>query len=380
MTGCCPSIRVNTIGRMRKKGKPFVFKRALKQFLSLPTAPFCEEAVTEAVLAGLKRIGVGYRIDRHGNIIAHMRRGRKKITPMALVAHMDHPGFVAMCQTGSFVTARILGGVGADLKGRRIRFFGKKETVGEIAGIEIRDSNGNPTFLRVRVDGDTPGGSLGMWDIPVFRRQGRKIHARAIDDVCGVVVMLEVLNRIRQRKSGNIDLYCCFTRAEEVGFVGAAALAGGRLLPRHALIISIEMSKELPGRSEQGKGFVVRVGDKATIFEPRIIGFMIDHARRMQSVRRTFRFQTAILDGGTCEATLFNAMGYRSAGVALPLGNYHNRTPDSGVAPEYIDERDLNGLIEFLAELPGQMGQWGTRERMLRARLEKNFRKWKVCL
>src|SRR3990167_7000348 len=177
-----------------------------------------------------------------------------------------------------------------------------------------------------------------------------------------------------------VDLYCCFTRAEEVGFVGAAGLARTNILPRRAKLISIEMSRELPGKADQGKGFVIRAGYRASLFDPGLVGFMIWIARRMQAARKTFQFQTAILDGGTCEATLFNAMGGCAAGVALPLRNYHNQAPDGHIAPECIDMHDLNCLVDFLDELAGQMRNWGQDRRALRSRLDRNFRTWRKYL
>ena len=368
-------------------------RRLLKQILSLPTAPFHEKAVSDFVRRHLELIGVMYRMDRYGNIVAHLKRGNTLPTPLALVAHMDHPGFyvedvedtIPRKQMGWRANARarvrILGGVGKISKGQHICFFSTpRNGSGEIIRIAKRDSNGTPTHVDVRLRELLVPGAFGAWDVPAFRRRGKKIYARAIDDVCGVAVMLEVLSRLQKIKSTNLNLYCCFTRAEEVGFVGAAALATQHLLPKSTKIISIEMSKELPGKAEQGKGFVVRIGDRATIFEPTLIGFMIRLARNIQSRKPNFRFQAAVLDGGACEATLFNARRYKSAGVALPLRNYHNRTPSGGIGMEYVDERDLQSLIEFLIELPKKMETWGEYEKRLRARLEKNFMDWRKRL
>jgi len=139
-----------------------------------------------------------------------------------------------------------------------------------------------------------------------------------------------------------VDLYAVFTRAEEVGFVGATALAKGTLLPKSVPVVSIEMSKALPG-AEQGKGYVVRLGDRMTLFDPALTQFLLEVARGMSEIP----FQQRLMDGGACEATAFNALGYRASGVCLPLGNYHNQGPD-GLAPEYIHADDWNGLVKFI--------------------------------
>lgn len=357
------------------------FDKMLAELLSLPTAPFFELAVSRYVRAALSRIGVPYSMDPHGNILAHLRRGSRRLTPLALVAHMDHPGFlIEKKSSGRTVVARVLGGLGEDLTGRRIRFFSVPELSGVISGIAKRGAAGKTTHVHVRLSAPAPAGTFGAWDVLVFRRTARRIYARAIDDVCGVAVMLEVLKRLKSWRGGPLNLYCCFTRAEEVGFIGAAALARSGILPKHTRVISIEMSRALPGKAEQGKGFVLRIGDRASVFDPRTVEFLTRVAQKIQSAGRAFRFQTAILDGGVCEATLFNAMGYHAAGVALPLGNYHNRTPRGGVAPEYIDIRDLETLIKFLSTAPKWMGKFEPDQKNLRRRLERNFNRWKRFL
>ncbi|OGH55947.1 MAG: hypothetical protein A3I06_11530 [Candidatus Lindowbacteria bacterium RIFCSPLOWO2_02_FULL_62_12] len=358
-------------------------KDMLERLLSLPTAPFHETEIIQEVEKSLGRMRVNLRTDRYGNRIARLKQGGPSGPPLALVAHMDHPGFVVRQSRPGSALVQLLGGLGHRLAGRRLKFVSSPECVGVISRVARKDASGRPTHVWVRTPLQRgfrlPHGTFGVWDVPAFRRRGSKIHARSIDDVCGVAVMLEVLRRLgRSRRP--VDLYCCFTRAEEVGFVGAAGLARTNILPRRAKLISIEMSRELPGKADQGKGFVIRAGDRASLFDPGLVGFMIWIARRMQAARKTFQFQTAILDGGTCEATLFNAMGGCAAGVALPLRNYHNQAPDGHIAPECIDMHDLNCLVDFLEELAGQMRNWGQDRRALRSRLDRNFRTWRKYL
>ena len=63
-----------------------------------------------------------------------------------------------------------------------------------------------------------------------------------------------------------VDVYGVFTRAEEVGLVGARLLAEANTLPKNTLVVSLESSRSLPG-AEIGGGPVIRVGDAAfTVF------------------------------------------------------------------------------------------------------------------
>ena len=56
-----------------------------------------------------------------------------------------------------------------------------------------------------------------------------------------------------RKKKARVNLLGAITRAEEVGFLGALALAAKRTLPGNALVISLETSRELPG-STMGPG------------------------------------------------------------------------------------------------------------------------------
>ena len=67
------------------------------------------------------------------------------------------------------------------------------------------------------------------------------------------------------------------------------------------------------------------------------------------------------MSGGVCEASAFNAWGYRATGVAFPLGNYHNGADDGSIAAEYIHRDDyLNGAA-LITEAARQVSmRWDT--------------------
>ena len=66
--------------------------------------------------------------------------------------------------------------------------------------------------------------------------------------------------------------------------------------------------------------------------------------------RNEFKFQRTLMDGGTCEASLFNVSGFDTGALAIALGNYHN-IGKSHPAPEYISLFDLSCLVEFMQKL-----------------------------
>jgi putative aminopeptidase FrvX len=93
---------------------------------------------------------------------------------------------------------------------------------------------------------------------------------------------------------------------------------------------------------------VVRVGDRATIFDPTLTAALCARAAALDGLP----WQRRLMDGGTCEASAFGASGWRASGLALPLGNYHNVADDgSGIAPEDVRVDDLLAEVRLLESL-----------------------------
>jgi hypothetical protein len=56
------------------------------------------------------------------------------------------------------------------------------------------------------------------------------------------------------------------------------------------------------------------------------------------------------MSGGVCEASAFAAYGYRTTGIAFPLGNYHNGAPEDRIEAEYINQDDFLGGVELILQ------------------------------
>jgi hypothetical protein len=100
---------------------------------------------------------------------------------------------------------------------------------------------------------------------------------------------------------------------------------------------------------------VIRTGDASTTFDFQAEYFLKSAAIRLKNKKGKFDTQRQLMSGGTCEATAFSSMGYRSTGIAFPLGNYHNATttirdPEGNVDAEYIDLSDYLDGIELAFE------------------------------
>ncbi len=296
-----------------------------------PTAPFHEDAVRDEIEAQLGKIAhVTFKRDSFGNVVAHYQRGRKRAADWGLAAHMDHPGWVR----GEDGEMGFLGSVAA-----RFRSDPKKKSFGDFE----------------------------MWDLPPFEIRDGQIHSRACDDLIGCAEIICVFRELEER---GVNAHCVglFTRAEEVGFVGAIKLAKAGILPRNLTILSLETSTPR-GTAEIGKGPIVRVGDKASSFDgPATARLLAAVAAEKIPVQR------CLLDGGTCEATAYQLYGYTCAAASLALGNYHNVTPEGAIAAEFVTIDDFVGMVRLcLAAILGG-AEVRDPQKALRKKLEENAR------
>jgi len=187
--------------------------------------------------------------------------------------------------------------------------------------------------------------------------------------------VLEQADRIDPRRT--VDVRGLFTRAEEVGFVGAIAAARGGTLPRAARMVAIEASQALP-HAPQGGGPILRVGDRTSIFDDGLTRWLARVATELAGPTGSrFRWQRRLMDGGTCESTAYQLYGLRCAALCVPLGNYHNMSERGRIAVESIRLSDLVGLVRFFEGMIRRDADCPRAGALdpLRSRLDTRFRK-----
>ena len=343
-----------------------------------PTTSFYEARVAAYIMGELGCLGLPYQQDDYGNIIASCQGPNAPERTLAVVAHMDHPGFEVIDSTHG----RLLGNVKKECFDRPvpIQVFPSLIThhASSIPGciVSVEGSGDEGLLFNLELETDPPEGSFGMWDLPPIELRGDLAYMRAIDDVVGCAAILFALEEMVESKSPCRCLGV-FTRAEEVGFIGGAALAEEKIIPSDAIVVSLETSKALPG-AEIGGGPVIRVGDFERTFDDSAEAILRAAYQSLKESDPEVKVQRQLMSGGRCEAGVFMLEGYATTAMALPLGNYHNMGEDMTIQPEYIHIDDLSTCVELLvraSELtdtdpaPGFRERYQSRAEKLRGRL-----------
>ncbi len=335
-----------------------------------PTVSFHERRVSREISRILADAGIASREDRWGNVVATLQ-GDDAVPALVFIAHMDHPGFEAIeaIEVGDddeLIVAEPRGGLGARAydTGTGVRIisrdgatiYGTIESHGLLrrAGrfartdrVMIRPESG--AFVRRASDLTYP--AAVVLDLPSFSVKGDFIHARQLDDLAGCAAILASLLSVNDEGSNNRPIIGLFTRAEEVGLVGAALAASDELVGKDAIIVSVETSLK-SDNAKQGNGVVIRVGDRMTTFDHEAEAVLHGAAHRINERGDTngFKVQRALMGAGGCEASAFKAHGYQVTGTSFPLGAWHNTEDDGSIVPEYIHADDFRSGVALITE------------------------------
>ena len=370
--------------------------KILEDVLSLPTTSFHEQFIQEYVLHFLKKLELDIKTDVFGNILVHYERGNTE-KPVVFTAHMDHPGFSIIERISEFnYIGQFYGGTNKDFfpgakfliysDGRYIEaqavspLFEYREDLDKYdpKSTENQDNNEKsddeamkntpdsesettreklllPQF-RIETRDEVKVNDIGFFDVTFFNIKGDLLYTKDADDLVNVGVLLILLQRVVKLNSDS-NFYVLFTRAEETGFTGCQGAIESKILPENGMPIVLETSSELE-QAKIGQGFILRVGDRFSTYNTLVDSWMHEVAadiskevaENTDKKKNEFKFQRTLMDGGTCEASLFNVSGFDTGALAIALGNYHN-IGKSHPAPEYISLFDLSCLVEFMQKL-----------------------------
>lgn len=385
--------------------------RTLIDVTSIPTAAGCEHRVVAYIRDWVaRRPELSLTTDPAGNLVVAFT-GACASQPLFITAHMDHPAFVIeRIVAPGVVELSFRGGV-MDIffQNAPITIYTRDNRIAHatLTGeCNTRSAAGKHYLADVHLD-DEPGavamkdlnvGDVATWllDPAEVDAQG-VLHTPACDDLAALAAALAAMDDLVAARRGGEqigDVRLLFTRAEEVGFVGAIAACKHQTMPRGSRIIALENSRAF-SESPVGGGPIVRVGDRLSVFTPWLTGACAQRAEEIfggpsapvasqrAGSHNSRAWQRKLMAGGACEASVFCTFGYDATCLCLPLGNYHNMphlaelqagTYDHAkfgpprAAREFIHTADYLGLVDLLVALARKLPDGNT---AFAARLER---------
>lgn len=367
--------------------------RWLLELTQLPTAAGSEDRVVAYITRWLaRRPRLLLRADAHGNLHVSRRGAPRTRPPLFFTAHLDHPAFVVerVVAPGA-VELSFRGGVMAEyFTDARVTVHAARSRCGATLRAKLEppaDGAGGP-FPHYLAELDSDGfralpGHVATWELPPAEVRDGLVHTHACDDLAAAAAALGAMDVLLDERPSQ-DVRLLFTRAEEIGFVGAIGACRARrpTMPPGSRVLALENSRAFP-ESPVGGGPIVRVGDRMSVFTPSLTAAVAKRAEQVAGGPATptasqkladtpaWKWQRKLMAGGACEASVFCHYGYEATCICLPLGNYHNmgdlaavqagtNASPPRIAPEYIAVADFHGLVDLLVacgrELPAASG------------------------
>ncbi|MDX2118714.1 MAG: hypothetical protein SFY96_11075 [Planctomycetota bacterium] len=381
-------------------------RRLLLDLTQIPTAAGKEQRVVRFITDWVKqRPAMHLTTDASGNLHVSLDSAapparssphEQGARPIYFTAHLDHPAFVVeRIVAPGVVELSFRGGVMDDyfinakvavVDARDQRHAGVLKGKAEAAAVGGRASpfthytcelNDTKAAAAIAV------GDVCVWDLPAAEVTDGIVHTHACDDLAAAAAALAAFDVLATLGPGERQDVCLlFTRAEEIGFIGAIAATRDGTMPRNARVIALENSRSFPHDSPINGGPIVRVGDRISVFSPSLTDAMAKRAEEIaggpasptasqkNSTLPTWKWQRKLMAGGACEASVFCAAGYEATCVCLPLGNYHNmgdltavqagtNTRPATIEREFIGLADYEGLVDLLIACGMSLGSGG---------------------
>ena len=180
-----------------------------------------------------------------------------------------------------------------------------------------------------------------------FGKDERLVKSKALDDRLGCAVMLEVMKSLAEGKIKNTnELYFCFTVREEVGLSGAQTVAQV-INPDYAIVLETTAIADIEGVSpalrvaDVGEGGVVSVMDRATIYNQKLVSYVLELAALKGIKAQVKRYVSGGNDAGHIHKS---GNGVKSVAISAPTRYLH-----SPACVASLD--DFDSIIELVKAL-----------------------------
>ena len=331
----------------------------LIRLLETPSPSGYERPVQDLVRAYVREFADQVTTDLHGNVIAAKNPGAELRVMFA--GHCDQIGMlITHYNDNGFLHAQTIGGWDAQqLIGQRMTIWTangplpavisrkpihlltdeeRKQVVKlEDLWLDIGAKNKDEAKELVRI-GDPVTLKLGYQEM-----RGGLANSPAMDNKCGLWVVIEALRRASQR-----DLKCAVfavsTVAEEIGLRGAQTSAFG-IDPQVGIAVDVTHATDCPTIDKRQQGDVSLGGGPVIPRGPNMNPVVVE---RLIEIAKKREIPHQLTASGKAQSNDSNAIQINRAGVATGLVAIPNRYMHSAV--EMISLEDIDRAADLLAE------------------------------
>ncbi len=320
-----------------------------------------EQAVRDFIISKLPS-DCEKTVDNMGNLIVTKKGKETPKNKVMICAHMDEVGFIVTSITDDgYLKFTTVGGIVPSA------VFGRRVTFGEFTGIIAErpvhmvkgdDKDKQPQIDELVIDiGVTSKkeaeelvslGDYCYFENDFFLFGDNRLHAKALDDRLGCMMMIEMLNSEQE-----YDLTCVFTVQEEIGTRGAGC-AAFTVNPDYAIVLESTTACDISGSDDEnkvccfGEGAVVSFMDKSTIYDRELYKLAFKTAEEIGVKCQT---KTKVAGGNDSGAIHKAAGGIRTTAISVPTRYLHTASCVVDLEDVTATEKLASAMYKKLCEL-----------------------------
>ncbi|MBN3535015.1 M42 family metallopeptidase [Mycoplasma procyoni] len=320
-----------------------IFKR-LKQYMEIEGISRYEGPVAQALKENTKDADVEYSFDGMGSLIMKKKNSDPKGPKIMITAHMDEVGFAVLdiLDNGQVRVVSVGGVWGNTVVGTKAKIVtsSNKEIYGIFGHTSIHILEAEKVQKAVAIkdlfvdfgfknkqeaidQGVEPGDRIYIHGETMRLFNPDLVAGKAMDNRAGVTVLDFVINQLKDKKLPN-QTYFVGTVQEEVGTRGAKTSVSA-INPNIAIALDTTASHDtygaISGRQKLGDGIAIRILDRGTMMDPKLIAFLYNLGKQ----RNISVYKFVAQGGGTDAAQLqYGKGGVATVTLSIPQRYLHS--------------------------------------------------------
>lgn len=294
-----------------------------------------ENNIREIIINEIKDYADEIKIDNLGNILVSKKGKDRAKAKLMLSAHMDEVGLMITDITADgYIKFDEVGGIDKRVLLGQTVSIGKNKINGVIGIKPIHLIKGDEnesipdiTDMHIDIGADSKENALEFVNYGDsinfnfdFTQNDYIIKSKAIDDRFGCLVLIDMIKSYLE-----YDMEFTFVVQEEVGLRGAK-VASYTVAPEFAIVVETTTAADIPEVDSNkqvcnlGKGAVVSVMDRSTIYDKEMVGLAFDIAKDNEI---SAQYKRAVAGGNDSGAIHQSRGGVRTLAISLPCRYLH---------------------------------------------------------